>query len=124
MTLSLRGRLLIGVISLVAVGLLTSDVATYSSLESSLVGKIDEQLQRGSTIAIARALLSSPTCSTRGRIAIEFPGGTITELIAADGSVVNACGTGGLGTSGAAPVLPKSLPKDGEGKPVAPYTVA
>jgi two-component system OmpR family sensor kinase len=122
MTLSLRGRLLIGVISLAAVGLLTSDVATYSSLESSLVGKIDEQLQQGSTIAIARALLSSPACTTRGRIAVVFPGGTITELIGSDGSVVNACGTGGL-TSNAAPVLPKSLPTNREGTPVAPYTV-
>jgi two-component system OmpR family sensor kinase len=122
MTLSLRGRLLIGVISLAAVGLLTSDVATYSSLESSLVGKIDEQLQQGSTIAIARALLSSPACTTRGRIAVVFPGGTITELIGSDGSVVNACGTGAL-TSNAAPVLPKSLPTNREGTPVAPYTV-
>ena len=45
MTLSLRGRLLIGVISLVAVGLLVSDVATYLTLQSSLVGRIDDQLQ-------------------------------------------------------------------------------
>ncbi|GAC1674406.1 MAG: sensory box histidine kinase PhoR [Candidatus Dormibacteraceae bacterium] len=125
MTLSLRGRLLIGVISLVAVGLLISDVATYSSLESSLVGKIDEQLQKPSTVATARAVLASPTCQTRSRLAVEFPGGTITELIASDGSVVNACGIGGLGTNGssATPVLPKSLPTGGEGKPVAPYTV-
>jgi two-component system OmpR family sensor kinase len=124
MTLSLRGRLLIGVISLAAVGLLTSDVATYATLESSLIGKIDEQLQKGSSVATARAVLASPTCLTRGRLPVEFPGGTILELIAADGSVVNACGIGGLGISGSsAPVLPKSLPIGGEGKPVAPYTV-
>ena len=123
MTLSLRGRLLIGVISLVAIGLLISDVATYSSLESSLVGKIDEQLLKGSTVATARAVLASPTCSVRGRPLIEFPTGTITELIAADGSVVNACGIGGPGANGSGPVLPKSLPTGGEGKPVAPYTV-
>jgi two-component system OmpR family sensor kinase len=124
MTLSLRGRLLIGVISLAAIGLLISDVATYATLESSLVGKIDEQLQKDSTVSTARAVLASPTCQTRNRLAVEFPGGTLTELIAADGSIVNACGIGGLGANGtSAPVLPKTLPAAGEGKPVAPYTV-
>jgi two-component system OmpR family sensor kinase len=125
MTLSLRGRLLIGVISLAAVGLLTSDVATYATLESSLIGKIDEQLQKPSTVATARAMLSSPTCQTRGRLAIDLPGGTVTALIAADGTVLNVCGIGGPGMNlNAAPVLPKSLPTSpGEGKPVAPYTV-
>jgi two-component system OmpR family sensor kinase len=46
-------------------------------------------------------------------------------LIAADGSVVNACGVGGVGTTGVTglPVLPKSLPAAHEGKPAAPYTV-
>jgi two-component system OmpR family sensor kinase len=123
MTLSLRGRLLIGVISLVAVGLLISDVATYTTLESSLVNKIDEQLQKPATVATARAALASPTCHPRGPSAADFPGGTIMELIAPDGSVVNACGAPGLGTTSATPILPKSLPRSGEGKPVAPYTV-
>jgi len=45
MTLSLRGRLLIGVIALVAVGLLVSDVATYTLLNRSLVGRIDDQVK-------------------------------------------------------------------------------
>jgi two-component system OmpR family sensor kinase len=125
MTLSLRGRLLIGVISLAAIGLLISDVATYAILESSLVNKLDEQLQKPSSVATARAMLSSPTCQTRGRIAFEFPGGTVAALVAPDGTVVNACGIGGPGTSSnATPVLPKKLPTSSvEGKPVAPYTV-
>jgi two-component system OmpR family sensor kinase len=122
MTLSLRGRLLIGVISLVAVGLIVSDVATYLTLQSSLVTRIDEQLQKPSTVATARAVLSAPLCHPRGTIGGDFPGGTIIELIAADRTVVNACGgVGGVGT--ALPVIPKSLPNAGEGKPAAPYTV-
>jgi two-component system OmpR family sensor kinase len=126
MTLSLRGRLLIGVISLVAIGLLVSDVATYATLQSSLVNKIDEQLQKPSTVATARALLASPTCNPRfATSADSFQGGTIIALIAPDGTVGNACFLGGVGNAGttAGPVLPKSLPSGREGKPVAPYTV-
>jgi two-component system OmpR family sensor kinase len=125
MTLSLRGRLLIGVISLVVLGLIVSDIATYGLLQSSLVSRIDEQLQKPSTVATARSVLASPLCHPRGQSSGgDFPGGTIIELIAADGSVVNAC-TGGVGVSGsnALPVLPKSLRGGGEGKPVQPYTV-
>ena len=67
MTLSLRGRLLIGVISLVAVGLLVSDIATYLTLQSSLVTRIDEQLVKGSTVNAARtALANYPACRGRG----------------------------------------------------------
>src|ERR1700687_562016 len=125
MTLSLRGRLLIGVISLVAVGLLVSDVATYTTLQSSLVQRIDDQLTKVSSVSTAPAILAAPLCHPRGPTsADDFPGGTIWELIASDGTVVNACGAG-VGSTGAAalPVLPKTLKSSSEGKPVEPYTV-
>jgi len=125
MTLSLRGRLLIGVISLVAVGLLVSDVATYTTLQSSLVQRIDDQLTKVSSVSTARAILAAPLCHPRGPTSAgDFPGGTIWELIASDGTVVNACGAG-VGSTGAAalPVLPKTLKSSSEGKPVEPYTV-
>src|SRR5207237_9180487 len=44
MTLSLRGRLLIGVISLVVIGLLVANIATYALLKHSLIVRIDYQL--------------------------------------------------------------------------------
>ncbi len=44
MTQSLRGRLLVGVISLVVIGLLILDVATYTSLQRFLTGRVDDQL--------------------------------------------------------------------------------
>src|ERR1700694_2959986 len=125
MTLSLRGRLLIGVISLVAVGLLVSDVATYTTLQSSLVQRIDDQLTKVSSVSTARAILAAPLFHPRGPTSAgDFPGGTIWELIASDGTVVNACGAG-VGSTGAAalPVLPKTLKSSSEGKPVEPYTV-
>src|SRR5206468_8246871 len=47
MTLSLRGRLLVGVIVLTVTGLVVSDVATFTSLQNFLVGRIDTQLGHG-----------------------------------------------------------------------------
>jgi hypothetical protein len=43
-TLSLRARLLVGVVALVLAGLLIADTATYVTLQRSLVGHVDEQL--------------------------------------------------------------------------------
>src|ERR1700694_1365783 len=128
MTLSLRGRLLIGVISLVAVGLLVSDVATYTTLQSSLVQRIDDQLTKVSSVSTARAILAAPLCHPRGPTSAgDFPGGTIWELIASDGTVVNECGAGVGATGGAAlpglPHRPKPLKTPRGGKPVEPYTV-
>ena len=127
MTLSLRGRLLIGVISLVAVGLLVSDVATYLTLQSSLLGRIDEQLKMQSTVETARnALANFPACHGRGPSSTNFDPGTITELIDPDGKVIAACGVQSFGSpaSNAAPVLPKSLPNAGPEHPASPFTVA
>jgi two-component system OmpR family sensor kinase len=44
--LSLRTRLLVGVIALAAVGLVAADVATYSSLRSYLLGQVDDTLNQ------------------------------------------------------------------------------
>jgi len=41
---SLRARLLLGVLVLVAAGLVAADVATYTSLRSSLIGRVDSML--------------------------------------------------------------------------------
>lgn len=127
MTLSLRGRLLVGVISLVAVGLLVSDIATYLTLQSSLVGRIDDQLKSQSTVDTARtALANFPICHGRGPgSGTTFDQGTITELIDTSGKIVAACGVQAFGAaaSNAAPVLPKSLPNAGTDVPAPPYTV-
>ncbi|MDQ2935677.1 MAG: HAMP domain-containing histidine kinase [Chloroflexota bacterium] len=103
---------------------MVADIATYLTLQSSLVSRIDEQLQKLSTVRAANVVLAAPLCKPRGASgpADVFPGGTIMELIAADGSVVAACGVS-LAGSTAAPVLPKSFRSAGEGRPVQPYTV-
>ena len=122
MTQSLRGRLLIGVISLVVVGLLISDVATYAALQTSLLHRIDQQLTARSTVDTAVFVLSG----SRGPgPAVDYPAGTVTELIAADGSLANAATLHvGGSTSFVKPVLPKSLPNQGVDHPSAPFTVS
>jgi two-component system OmpR family sensor kinase len=123
MTLSLRGRLLIGVISLVVVGLLVSDITTYLTLENSLLRKIDDQIQKRTTMETAVTALGSPICRGRGPSSAEsLDAGTIMELIGSDGTVVLACEVTVL-PSGASPVLPKSLPDAGSEKPSPPFTV-
>ena len=125
MTQSLRGRLLVGVISLVVLGLLVSGVATYFTLQSFLVGQIDQQLQARSTVDTAVIVLANQ-CQRRGpNAATDFPAGTIAELVGSDGTVVSACGFGlGGAVSQASPQLPQSLPSAGPDTPYQPFTVA
>ena len=123
MTLSLRGRLLIGVIALVVIGLLVSDIATYALLQNSLVGRIDAQLKSGQ--GEARIALGSPE---RGEgPPSSFPTGTVIELLGQDGSVVDAKVTAppfDPNPPQGRPVLPKSLPNAGTDVPSPPFTVS
>jgi two-component system OmpR family sensor kinase len=123
MTLSLRGRLLIGVISLVVMGLVVANIATYLSLQSFLMGRIDEQLKGGveeASVALGASGPGNPRHTTA------FPVGTVTELLAPDGSVVSikvAYPGFSTSTSAVTPVLPKTLPNNGLDNPSPPFTV-
>ena len=121
MTLSLRGRLLIGVISLVVIGLLISDVATYALLQTSLVSRIDSQLVSGHNEAVG-ALGGSGRGPAQPS---QFPTGTVVELLGLDGSVEESKVTTTFGAtpSSARPVLPKTLGNAGVDTASAPITV-
>jgi two-component system, OmpR family, sensor kinase len=121
MTQSLRGRLLIGVISLVVIGLLVSDVATYVLFQRSLLDRIDSELTARSTVDTAVFVLSG----ARGPgPPVDYPAGTVTELLAPDGSVATAATLRVGGSSSfVKPVLPKTLPKNGIDVPSSPFTV-
>jgi two-component system, OmpR family, sensor kinase len=114
MTRSLRGRLLIGVISLVIVGLLVSDVATYLALQNFLLGRIDTQLSNGRDAAVS--VLGGPGPG-RGP-GDQFPIGTIVELTASDGTLLTPPLRYDFpsSTSKALPELPHSLPNAGVDK--------
>ncbi|MEO8745971.1 MAG: HAMP domain-containing sensor histidine kinase [Candidatus Dormiibacterota bacterium] len=122
MTLSLRGRLLIGVISLVAVAILVLDISTYAALRSFLVNKIDLQLTSGHDQAIPA--LGGP--GRGGDQPSQFPTGTVVERIGLDGTVVSAkvSTLQGSTPSSARPALPKTLPNAGIDQPAQPFTVA
>jgi two-component system OmpR family sensor kinase len=130
MTQSLRGRLLIGVIALVVLGLLVSDVATYAALQSSLISRINEQLTSQATVSTAQTVLSRAVSTGHcegpgpGGVSGDYPSGTVTELIDSSGNIVAACGfLLASSNSSARPVLPKTLPNAGMDKPSAPITV-
>ena len=57
--MSLRARLVLGVILLSAIGLAVADVATYTSLRSFLLNRVDSSLTAGHTGA-ARMLDNQP----------------------------------------------------------------
>src|SRR3989440_4814996 len=122
MTLSLRGRLLIGVISLVVLGLLVSSAATYLLFQNSLIARIDGELTSSNTVSAAASWLQNdcrvPPGSSGG-----FPTYTVAELLAPDGSLQIACRVGLSETSNATPVLPKTLHTGATDRPVSPITV-
>jgi two-component system OmpR family sensor kinase len=112
---SLRGRLLVGVISLVVVGLLIADLATYLTMQNFLLNRIDDQLTNGRPVA--RGVLGGAGPG-RGP-SDQFPIGTVVELLAPDGTRI------GLplrydfpsSTSTALPVIPHPLPAATEKAP-------
>jgi two-component system OmpR family sensor kinase len=115
MAQSLRGRLLIGVISLVVVGLLISDVITYFSLQNFLLNRIDGQLTTGRSAAVGVLGGPGPGRGPQG----QFPIGTVVELVGPDGTLLQAPLRYDFSssTSTALPVLPKKLPAATEKSP-------
>ncbi|HEV2218297.1 MAG TPA: HAMP domain-containing sensor histidine kinase [Candidatus Dormibacteraeota bacterium] len=117
MTRSLSGRLLLGIVSLVVVGLLVADIATYTALQHFLIGRVDVQLSTGHNAAVA-GLGGSPQ-GNGPPPGSGFPADTIIERVQTDGTVVDAkrLAFGGTSSSTALPVLPKPLPSGTERNP-------
>jgi two-component system, OmpR family, sensor kinase len=78
-TLSLRTRLVLGVLALATVGLLTADVVTYSSLSSFLFQRVDSQLEADHLCAENDGLASSGAHGSTGADLVEVrsPNGTV-----------------------------------------------
>ncbi len=123
MTLSLRGRLLIGVISLLLIGLLVLNVAIYASLQKFLIDRVDAEMRAG--VDEVATALGAPSRGPVQRTA--FPVGTVAELLGQDGSPVTIRGvSSGFGseTVTVLPVVPKHLTDSGQlDVPVQPFTV-
>ncbi|HVC74998.1 MAG TPA: HAMP domain-containing sensor histidine kinase [Candidatus Micrarchaeaceae archaeon] len=122
MTLSLRGRLLLGVISLVVIGLLISNVATYAFLQQFLISRVDGQLTSNYQAAVG--VLGGPDEGPRSSFG--YRPGTVFELVSANGTLLatpKVVTTVGATPSNALPVLPHRLLNSGMDKPSPAYTV-
>jgi len=113
MTLSLRARLLLGLVALVVVGIMVADVATYASLKTFLYQRVDTQL-KSSDEDLVHALNSSyephGPGPEGGRSPQSVPAGTYAAVIGSNGSVVVDLVTTaypGQTAASARPVLPK-----------------
>jgi two-component system OmpR family sensor kinase len=106
--LSLRARLVLGVIVLGAAGLAIADVATYASLRSFLFERTDESLQ-DSHGAIAREIFRSGCPTAGGRPPRGTEPGDAVEVRAADGTVVCSWQATAIGEEAASP---PDLPED------------
>jgi two-component system, OmpR family, sensor kinase len=107
--LSLRARLVLGVIVLAAIGLAAADVATYTSLRSFLVDRTDESL-----VDLARGAERELRHGCGGRDDRPPPGtapGDFFQIRSTDGDPLCTRQVGGLGDAGAPspPELPQTV---------------
>jgi two-component system, OmpR family, sensor kinase len=130
--MSLRARLVLGVIVLAALGLAVADIATYTSLRSFLLHRTDSTLQSSHPI-VERNVFGSRhddgTGDHRGPVDAGAPGVDYVEVRTLAGRVVESGPTFQFGEEEppSAPELPSdvTLPKstDAEGDRVAYFTV-
>jgi two-component system OmpR family sensor kinase len=110
---SLRGRLLVATLLLVAMGLAVAGVATHAFLHSFLVGRVDDEL-RTSLYVVPEALASSDGVADPGGGAgdqVFVPFGVFAVYLDASGRAVRVRPLIGRdGQPAASPVLPSDLP--------------
>ena len=84
--MSLRGRLLAGLLALVAVGLVASDIALYRGLRTFLFDRVDQQLVDSQVPVATQAQIGGRPF--RGRPTAVILTGTYAERVDRDGDVV------------------------------------
>jgi two-component system OmpR family sensor kinase len=113
--MSLRARLMIVTVSLVAAGLLVADVLTYRALAASLYKRVDEQLvqaERPAADALGRSVSGDPSMPPGGPMPdLGPPAGTYAALLDPNGTVLHetTINYGDAATS-ARPILRGGLP--------------
>jgi len=100
---SLRSRLLLGLLGLVAVGLVTSDLVTYRALHDFLLKRLDEQVVAAIDPVATRLSQERRGPPTRAAV----PGGTYGALVDNGGQVLSGVSFGYEGASEGA--LPRPL---------------
>jgi two-component system OmpR family sensor kinase len=110
---SLRTRLLLALLAVVAAGMVVAGVATYFSLRSFLLERVDQQL-REARLPVAMTLASGlsgdlPFGSPNDRPAPNLPPGTFGQVRDTGGAILNTLSFS-YGDDQPAPVLPDTLP--------------
>jgi two-component system, OmpR family, sensor kinase len=120
--LSLRARLLLGVVALAAAGLAVADAATYTSLRSFLVDRTDESLQEGH-FGVERSLLGHGCGRSEGPPLRGTSPGDFVQLRSPDGDVLCSRQTAVYGAAPSPPRLPSTMGSwsGGEGPDRARY---
>ncbi|MBN2204908.1 MAG: HAMP domain-containing protein [Thermoleophilia bacterium] len=112
--MTLRLRLLLALVGLVAVALLIADATTYFSLRSFLVDRVDQQLEEARTPVgfdlAAEAQLSDVPLDGDARRPRRLPPGTYGELRDADGETLAAVTYSYSDVEQPTPALPSPLP--------------
>jgi two-component system OmpR family sensor kinase len=114
---SLRSRLLIGLLGLVAVGLVASDLVTYRSLQTFLLNRLDEQVV-GALDPVATHLSADRRSLDTG---VPVPGGTYGAVVDANGRVLASASFGYEGQDSAS--LPKPVLTTADLARHKPFTV-
>jgi two-component system OmpR family sensor kinase len=83
---SLRSRLLLGLLGLVSVGLIASNLLTYRFLQSFLMARLDEQVKATVDPVLTRLQAGERRSPPISRTAV--PGGTYGAVVKDDGTVV------------------------------------
>ena len=86
--MSLRTRLLIGLLGLVAVGLVASNLISYRFLQSFLMNRLDEQIRASVDPVASRLVTDERRSPPLNRTPI--PGGTYGALVDKDGQVIRS----------------------------------
>jgi two-component system, OmpR family, sensor kinase len=107
--MSLRARLVLGVIVVAAIGLVAADIATYTSLRSFLIHRTDTTLNTEHS-SVENALLRGDSSDNHGGPNGAAPGDYV-EVQSLDGKVLYALHTDRFGGSGRSspPKLPKTF---------------
>jgi two-component system, OmpR family, sensor kinase len=115
MTRSLSGRLMLGIVALVAVLLFASGTATYMVLQNFLLNRVDTELVNGHVAAIS--VLGGR--GSEGGENVQFPIGTVLELYRPDATEIGTPLRYDFpnSTSKAVPVPPRTLPPASETHP-------
>jgi two-component system OmpR family sensor kinase len=116
---SLRTRLLVAVLACVAAGLLVAGAATYLSLRSFMLERVDAQL-RDARFPVAMELTNNQSGSQfgPGGTPPNLPPGTYGQLRDSSGAVVNAVSFTYGNQDQPTPVLPATLPAITQGNSV------